>query len=616
MGSTKTTETKLPQWQEDFIRENILPKGLDIANAEYTPYTGDMIAGMTPLQDQALSGFGSLDMGGDVYEKAIDVQQGLSNFTPSSMLSATSGPVSTYGGATVSPASTYGGATVAKTQLPQKTQLGQVERYSGASISPIERAQAAQLGDAERMQGVGAVNSAQALGQIDVDQLKNSNLSQYINPYQQSVIDAGQADIERQRQLASNQLGAQAGAAGAFGGSRQAVQEGILAGEALRQSAQLSAQQRQAGFQQAVESGKFDISQTQDARTLASQQGFQAEQFGQQAREAAAAREQAARSGNMQAANQFASQQAQLEQQASMANQAAANARSQAQAQLQQQAGLSSMQAANQFTTQQGQLSQQAMLASAAQQAARASQQAGLTQGAGLASAASQNAIAAQQAGLTQAAGLASAVAQNAAAAQQAGLTQAAGLTGAAAQNAAAAQQAGLTQGAGLASAAAQNAAAAQQAGLTQGAGLSTQAAINQALQSEAARQQEANAANFQGQFNAAGIQSGAANAMAGLAQNQLGSQLSGLGAQMSAGEQQRAIEQAKLQADYAMFEQEQNYPLSQLNALLAAGSGVPAGLGTVTQRDPFGGLSAIGSIFGGIGSFGQGGGFYNFGRG
>jgi hypothetical protein len=145
---------------------------------------------------------------------------------------------------------------------------------------------------------------------------------------------------------------------------------------------------------------------------------------------------------------------------------------------------------------------------------------------------------------------------------------------------------------------------------LTQAAGLSNQAALNQAIQAEAARQQAANAANFQGQFQAAGIQSGAANAMAGLAGQQLQSELAGLGAQMSAGEQERALEQAQLQADYAMFQEQQAYPLSQLNALLAAGSGIPAGLGTSTTRDPFGGLSAFGSLLGGVGAVGRGGGF------
>ena len=199
-----------------------------------------------------------------------------------------------------------------------QTQAGDIYGRLG-SFSPTNM-QSAQVGSAQQMQGVGAVQSAQAPGQIGVNQLATTNLNPYMSPYTQNVIEAGQADIERQRQLASNQLGAQAQAAGAFGGSRQAVQEGVLAGEALRQAGQLSAQQRQQAFSQALQSGQFDIGNVQQARTLASGQEFQASQFAQQAREAAAAREQAARSGNMQAANQFALQQAQLEQQANQAN--------------------------------------------------------------------------------------------------------------------------------------------------------------------------------------------------------------------------------------------------------------------------------------------------------
>jgi hypothetical protein len=371
MSSTKTQETKLPQWQEDFIREQILPRGIEIAETEYTPYEGETIAGMTPTQQQALSGFGGLDMGGQTYDEAIGVQRRLTGFDPRDM-------------------------------------------------------SAAQLAEAERMQGVGAVRGARAPGQIGVDTLAATSFDPYLSPYTQNVIELGQQDIERQRQMASDRLGAQAEAADAFGGSRQAVQEGVLAGEALRQAGALSAQQRQQAFTQALQSGQFDIGNVQQARALQSGQQMTAETLGQQAREAAAARDQAARAGNMAAANQFAQQQAQL--------------------------------------------------------------------------------------------------------------------------------------------------------------------------------QQAANAANYQGQFQAAGIRGQAANAMGALAGQRLQSEMAGLGAQMSAGEQQRALEQAQLQSDYAMFQEQQAYPLSQLNAVLAAGSGVPAGLGTVTQRDPFGGLTAVGNLLGGYG--------------
>jgi hypothetical protein len=475
MSSTKTQETKLPKWQEDFIRQEILPRGIEIADTEYTPYEGELIAGMTPLQDQALSGFGGLDTGGQTYGEAIDVQRGLSSFTPTAMGAASAGPAATYGGATVADTAAYGGAT----------------------ISPIERARAAQLGEVERMQGVGAVDAARAPGQIGVDTLAATDFGAYMSPYTQNVINRSLETLGGAQEQALNKLGAQATAARAFGGSRQGIAEAGTREAYGKQAADLVAGLSEKAFTQALQSGQFDIGNVQQARALQSGQQMTAETLGQQAREAGAARDQAARAGNMAAANQFATQQAQLEQQATLANQSAFNARAQAQAQLTQQAGL----------------------AAAAQAASRAS----------------------------------------------------------------------------------------QQAGLTQAAGLSNQAALNQAMQAEAARQQAANAANFQGQFTGAGIQSGAANAMAGLAGQQLQSELAGLGAQMSAGEQARALEQAQLQADYAMFQEQQAYPLSQLNAVLAAGSGVPAGLGTVTKYDPFGGLTAVGNLLSGAGSAGQG---------
>ena len=350
----------------------------------------------------------------------------LTRFTPQQMQAATTGPTATYGGATVQRTPAYGGATVEKTQAYGGATLAPAVTFGGAQVGPTSQMQAAQLGPAERMQAVGAVQAAQAPEQIAVDRLQTQDISAYMNPYQQQVIEAGQADIERQRQMASENLASQAQKAGAFGGSRQAVQEGVLAGEALRQAGQLSAQQRQAGFQQAVESGKFDIGQTQAARTMASQQQFQASQLGQQAREAAAAREQAARSGNMQAANQFAQQQAQLEQQASQANMAALNAATAQQANLTQQSGLSSMAAQNAAAAQQAGLTQAAGLAGASQDAARAAQQAGLTQSAGITAAQQDAARAAQQAGLTQAAGLSNQAAINQALQAQAGRQQAA----------------------------------------------------------------------------------------------------------------------------------------------------------------------------------------------
>ena len=84
------------------------------------------------------------------------------------------------------------------------------------------------------------------------------NVGAYMNPYQQEVIDRTQQDIERQRQMAMNTLGAQATAARAFGGSRQGVAEGVLGGEYGRMGADIAAQQRQAGYTQAMDAAMRD----------------------------------------------------------------------------------------------------------------------------------------------------------------------------------------------------------------------------------------------------------------------------------------------------------------------------------------------------------------------
>jgi hypothetical protein len=76
---------------------------------------------------------------------------------------------------------------------------------------------------------------------------------QYMNPYTQDVIDRTQQDIMRQQQMSQNQLGAQATQAGAFGGSRHGVAEGVMAGEYGRMAGDIAAQQRQQAYNQALD---------------------------------------------------------------------------------------------------------------------------------------------------------------------------------------------------------------------------------------------------------------------------------------------------------------------------------------------------------------------------
>jgi hypothetical protein len=78
------------------------------------------------------------------------------------------------------------------------------------------------------------------------------SISQFMNPYQEEVINSAMGDIERQRQMQQVTDAGSATRAGAFGGSRQAVQSALTNEAALRQGASTAAQMRAQGYGQAA----------------------------------------------------------------------------------------------------------------------------------------------------------------------------------------------------------------------------------------------------------------------------------------------------------------------------------------------------------------------------
>jgi hypothetical protein len=107
-------------------------------------------------------------------------------------------------------------------------------------------------------------------------------INNYMNPYNQQVIDASMADLERQRLMQQNQLGAQATAANAFGGSRQGIAEAETNRAFAQQGGQLASQLRQQGFQTALGASQQDISNQLQAALANQSAQAQATQFGQQ----------------------------------------------------------------------------------------------------------------------------------------------------------------------------------------------------------------------------------------------------------------------------------------------------------------------------------------------
>lgn len=90
-------------------------------------------------------------------------------------------------------------------------------------------------------------------------QVAGADLSAYTNPYETQVVDQSLADLERSRLMQQNQLGAQASAAGAFGGSRQGIAEAETNRAFADQAARTAAGLRQTGYQTAQQLAGQDI---------------------------------------------------------------------------------------------------------------------------------------------------------------------------------------------------------------------------------------------------------------------------------------------------------------------------------------------------------------------
>lgn len=98
----------------------------------------------------------------------------------------------------------------------------------------------------------------------------------YMSPFMQNVVDVQQREAKRQADIAATARGAQAVRAGAFGGSRQAI-ENAEANRALQtQLGQIQATGLQSAFQQAQQ----QFNQEQAARQAAAQMREQSRQFG------------------------------------------------------------------------------------------------------------------------------------------------------------------------------------------------------------------------------------------------------------------------------------------------------------------------------------------------
>ena len=114
---------------------------------------------------------------------------------------------------------------------------------------------------------------------VTAGQLASTDMSAYMNPYTNEVIDRSLSDLERGRQGAISNTQGQATAAGAFGGSRHGVADSLTNREFADSAGSLSANLRNAGWNTALGAAQFDIGNRLGADQFNSQQGLAGANF-------------------------------------------------------------------------------------------------------------------------------------------------------------------------------------------------------------------------------------------------------------------------------------------------------------------------------------------------
>lgn len=126
-------------------------------------------------------------------------------------------------------------------------------------------------------------NIGQQPQQITPQTLSGANLSSYMNPYTQSVINQTLPIMQQNLGLQEAGNAASSVGQGAFGGSRLGVQQGVTQAQGAMGMAQMAAQLNQANYQQAQQGAQYDITNNLNAQAANQQAQQNQEQIANQA---------------------------------------------------------------------------------------------------------------------------------------------------------------------------------------------------------------------------------------------------------------------------------------------------------------------------------------------
>lgn len=217
------TQTNIPEYARPYV-ETMMGKTealTDINQNPYQPYTGQQVAGFTPMQAQAFQNIAGQQTAGQIGEA--------SNI-----------------------ASQIG--QTAMGAFGQGQQLGQESMGYGGAGAQLGVQGGGLYGGMGAGLGLQAAQTGQQFGQMATDPRSQQA---YMSPYMQNVVDFQKQQAIRDYDIAATGRNAQAVRAGAFGGSRQAVAEGEANRALMNQLGGIQATGTQKAFEDAQNQMRF-----------------------------------------------------------------------------------------------------------------------------------------------------------------------------------------------------------------------------------------------------------------------------------------------------------------------------------------------------------------------
>lgn len=258
-SSQTVTQSNIPEYARPYY-ERLLSRAESTSQNAYVPYEGQRIAPLTAPQQEGMA----------LANENIGVAQPYLQQAGTAITGAAGQASGTYGYRAPGITSQYQAGSYTPTPVPTAVPYTPAASYTPAErYTPTSRPPSTAVPTAASYTPTAGIMQPAQMWNQDVAQ-------QYMNPYQQSVIDIGKREATRQSGIASLQDQTRATQAGGYGGYRQGIVESEAQRNLQQRLSDIQTQGNQAGYQQAGQMFGADRA----AQLASAQAAQQASQFG------------------------------------------------------------------------------------------------------------------------------------------------------------------------------------------------------------------------------------------------------------------------------------------------------------------------------------------------